>query len=54
MNMREFLRRWKHVCAAYENCSDCPVSWKVGDTHMCCILVKGFEESKIDEFVHMV
>ena len=48
------MRRWKHVCAAHEHCSDCPVSQEVCDTHICRILVEDFEESKIEAFVKMV
>lgn len=52
--MEEFLRKWKYVCSAYDYCSDCPVSREVGDTHMCRILVEGFEDCKVEAFVRMV
>ena len=52
--MREFLRKWRYVCAAHEHCSDCPAYRAVGDASICYILGEGLEDHEIETFVRMV
>ena len=54
MNTREFLRRWKRVCAAHEHCSDCPAYRAVGDASICYILGEELGDHEIEAFVRMV
>lgn len=52
--MREFLRKWRYVCAAHEHCSNCPAYRAVGDASICYILGEGLEDHEIETFVRMV